>query len=145
MSTEPEPGKSRQGFWAFIRYLFVGGFNTLLDLALFTCFVVVVGLLPVVANVASTTITMCVSYLLNRTIVFRSNNRRASTAAGFVAVTLFSGLLVQSAVIASVMWVGQSYLGAAEFAWFPSFAKICAMGVGMITNFLGYRWLFRQR
>lgn len=127
---------------AFLRYLLVGGFNTLLDLGLFTLFAVVVGIQPLVANVLSTTITLCVSYLLNRVYVFRTARTVQRTLVQFVAVTLISGLVVQSAVIWAVLHVGVLVAPGLSHDVLAPLAKICAMGVGMISNFLGYRWLF---
>jgi putative flippase GtrA len=130
---------------AFLRYLLVGGFNTLLDLGLFTLFAVVVGFQPLVANVLSTSITLCVSYLLNRVFVFRTSRSVQRTAVQFVSVTLISGLVVQSAVIWVVMHLGPMIVPGLSHDILAPLAKICAMGVGMGSNYLGYRWLFNAR
>lgn len=130
---------------AFPRYLLVGGFNTLLDLGLFTLFAVVVGFQPLVANVLSTSITLCVSYLLNRVFVFRTSRSVQRTAVQFVSVTLISGLVVQSAVIWVVMHLGPMIVPGLSHDILAPLAKICAMGVGMGSNYLGYRWLFNAR
>ncbi|MDF1487936.1 GtrA family protein [Tessaracoccus caeni] len=140
----------RLGAWlrargSFLRYALVGGFNSLLDLSLFSLFAVVAHLDVFVANVISTTITMCVSYLLNRFWVFRSDAGWASTAAGFVGVTLFSGLVIQSAVIWTVLQAGATVVPGLPYELLAPIAKACAMGVGMVTNYLGYRWLFGTR
>ncbi|HET9649343.1 MAG TPA: GtrA family protein [Microlunatus sp.] len=128
-----------------LRYLLVGGFNTLLDLALFTVFAVVVHLPPLVANVLSTSITLCISFVLNRVFVFRTERSVQRTVVQFVAVTLFSGLVVQSAVIWGVLHVGAVLVPGLSHDILAPLAKICAMGVGMIFNFLAYRWLFSSR
>ena len=125
-----------------LRYLVVGGFNTLLDLSLFSLFAVVAGLQPLVANVASTCITLCISFVLNRRVVFRSSHGAWKTFVPFVTVTLFSGLVVQSAVIWGVIQLGDIVVPGAPASFVAPMAKVCAMGVGMISNFLGYRWLF---
>jgi putative flippase GtrA len=109
---------------AFLRYLLVGVFNTLLDLGLFSLFAVVVGIHPLVANILSTSITLCVSYLLNRVFVFRTARSVQRTVVQFVAVLIVPDL--SHDVLAPL-------------------AKICAMGVGMGSNYLGYRWLFGSR
>jgi putative flippase GtrA len=130
---------------AFLRYLLVGVFNTLLDLGLFTLFAVVVGLHPLVANILSTSITLCVSYLLNRVFVFRTARSVQRTVVQFVAVTLISGLVVQSAVIWTVIHLGALIVPDLSHDVLAPLAKICAMGVGMGSNYLGYRWLFASR
>lgn len=148
MSQKPLNGPAgRVGSWlrghgSFLRYALVGGFNSLLDLSLFSLFAVLLQLDVLLANVISTTITMCVSYLLNRFWVFRSDAGWASTAAGFVAVTLFSGLVIQSGVIWLVLQAGTTIAPAFPYEFLAPIAKVAAMGVGMVTNYLGYRWLF---
>ena len=130
---------------AFLRYLLVGVFNTLLDLGLFTLFAVVVGLDPLVANILSTCITLCVSYLLNRLFVFRTARSVQRTVVQFVAVTLISGLVVQSAVIWTVMHLGALTVPEVPHDVLAPLAKICAMAVGKGSNYLSHRWLFGLR
>lgn len=128
---------------AFLRYVLVGGLNTLLDVGLFTLLATVVHLYPLLANVISTSITMCVSYVLNRMFVFRSDRSPARTLPQFVVVTLFSALVVQSAVIWVIIHLGSHLLPQVPYNALAPAAKICATVVGMISNYLGYRWLFR--
>ena len=130
---------------AFLRYLLVGGCNTLLDLGLFSLLAVVVGLDLLVANVLSTSVTLCASYLLNRVFVFRTVRSVQRTVVQFVAVTLISGMVIQSAVIWAVMSVGALIVPDLSYDVLAPLAKICAMGVGMGSNYLGYRWLFGSR
>lgn len=124
------------------RYVLVGLFNSALDVALFSLLTLAVGLLPVVSNVISTVLVMTVSFFINRWWVFRSSAKGLDAFARFAAVTLLSGWVVQSAVIVAFLaatdWLVPSL--AAELVT-PA-AKVVAMGVGMIVNFLGYRWLF---
>lgn len=126
----------------FLRYAGVGVITTLLDLTLFSVFALAVGLAPLVANVVSTVITLCVSYLINRWFVFRSDAGAARTFVPFVTVTLFSGLIVQSVVIWAVIHTGHALTPDLSDSWLKPGAKIVAMGVGMVSNYLGYRWLF---
>lgn len=137
-----EPNTRRRAFGELIRYTAVGSFNTLLDLGLFSLLAVVAGAHPLVANVVSTCITLCVSFFLNRRVVFRSSQRLSSTFLPFVGVTLFSGLIIQSAVIWSVIHLAGVVLPGASAALVAPVSKVCAMAVGMVSNFLGYRWLF---
>ncbi|YAL83368.1 DUF6020 family protein [Dermacoccaceae bacterium W4C1] len=123
----------------FLRYASVGVGTTALDLVLFSVFALVVGLNPLLANVISTCITVCVSYLINRMFVFRSQAGAARTFVPFVTVTLFSGLVVQSLVIAGVVAAGTASI---DEVFLKPGAKVVAMAVGMVSNYLGYRWLF---
>lgn len=145
LSTRTASAADNETRGSFLRYLLVGVFNSLLDLGLFTLFAVVVGLHPLIANILSTSITLCVSYLLNRVFVFRTARSVQRTAIQFVAVTLTSGLLVQSAVIWAVLSLGALVVPGLASDILEPVAKACAMGVGMVFNYLGYRWLFGSR
>ncbi|WP_110239987.1 GtrA family protein [Nocardioides gilvus] len=127
------------------RYVLVGLFNSALDVALFSLLALAVGLAPVVSNVVSTVVVMTVSFFLNRAWVFRSETSGVGTYLRFVAVTLFTGLLVQSLVILGVIAVSAELIPALPDAVVTPGAKIAAMAVGMVVNFLGYRWLFSHR
>ncbi|MCL1840651.1 MAG: GtrA family protein [Propionibacteriaceae bacterium] len=130
---------------ALLRYIGVGIFNSLLDLGLYTLFSVAIGIPPLIANIMSTTVTLCVSYFLNRRLVFRSTVGYARSAAQFVVVTLFSGLVVQSCVIWVVTHGAPHVVPQVPSDLVKVVAKLIAMGVGMVTNYVGYHWLFTAR
>lgn len=123
--------------------MLIGGLNSLFDLALFTILNVGLHVNEVVANVTSTSVTMLISYFMNRGFVFRSRHTSWMTAAGFVVVTLFSGWVLQSGVV----WVIITLASAIDIplTWklaISPAAKICAMGVGAVFNYIGYRFVF---
>ena len=124
------------------RYLVVGVFNTALDIALFSALAVWFDVAPVVANVVSTVVVMTVSFFLNRSWVFRAEQAGLGAYVGFVAVTLFSGLVVQSLVIVGVLEAVSSLAPGVPHDLAAPAAKVVAVGVGMVSNFLGYRWVF---
>lgn len=126
------------------RYVVVGVLNTALDLVLFTLLAVAAGVPPVVANVISTVVVMTVSFFVNRSFVFRAQDAGVRAYVGFVAVTLFSGLLVQSLVILGVIAVAGEVLPDLSHDVVAPGAKLVAMGVGMVSNYLGYRWVFGE-
>lgn len=132
----------RIGARSFDRYVLVGLANTALDLALYSTLALAVGFAPVVANVISTVCVMTVSFFVNRAFVFRSSTGGLVAFVRFVSVTLFTGLVVQSAVIVTVIASCDTLLPGLPEAVVTPGAKIVAMGVGMVVNFLGYRWLF---
>lgn len=127
-----------------IRYLVVGLGNTALDLALFTALAVGLDTRPVVANVISTVVVMTISFFVNRSWVFGADDAGARAYAGFVAVTLFSGLVLQSLVILGVLALADAVVPDVSHALVAPAAKVVAMGVGMVSNFLGYRWVFAR-
>lgn len=114
------------------RYLIVGVFNTAFDIALFSALVLAAHLHPLAANTISTVVVMTVSFFLNRLWVFDSEASGWAAFAQFVTITLTTGILIQSAVIMALLALVDQ----------PVAAKITAIGVGMVLNFLGYRWLF---
>lgn len=127
------------------RYLVVGLGNTALDLVLFTVLAVAAGVPPVLANVISTVVVMTISFFLNRSFVFRSEASGPSAYAGFVAVTLFSGLVLQSLVILGVIHLAGAVVPDLSDELVKPAAKVVAMACGMVSNFLGYRWVFGGR
>lgn len=127
------------------RYLVVGLGNTALDLVLFTVLAVAAGVPPVVANVISTVVVMTISFFVNRSFVFRAESAGAAAYVGFVAVTLFSGLVLQSLVILGVIGLADAVVPDLSEGIVKPGAKVVAMGVGMVSNFLGYRWVFSGR
>jgi putative flippase GtrA len=124
------------------RYLVVGLANTALDLALFTVLAVVADVPPVVANVVSTVVVMTVSFFVNRAWVFRAESAGLRAYVGFVSVTLFSGLVLQSLVILGVLAAASGVAPDLSDDLVKPAAKLVAMAVGMVSNFLGYRWVF---
>ena len=128
-----------------LRYGVVGTFNSLLDLGLFSLFSVGLHITVVVANIMSTSIVLCVSYVLNRIIVFRSTKPVRATVVHFVTITLFTGLIVQSGVIWVVIHLGSLVAPHLSHAILAPLAKVCAMGAAMVSNYLGYHWIFRRR
>ena len=93
----------RIGARSFDRYFLVGLFNTGVDLVLFSALTVGVGLSPAVGNTLSTVCVMTMSYFINRAWVFRSSAKGFLTFVRFSAATLFTGLVVQTAVIYAVL------------------------------------------
>ena len=124
------------------RYLVVGLANTALDLALFSLLAVALGVAPVLANVVSTVVVMTVSFFVNRAWVFRAESAGLRAYAGFVTVTLFSGLVLQSLVILGVIAAAGAVVPDLSDGLVEPGAKLVAMAVGMVSNFLGYRYVF---
>lgn len=127
------------------RYLVVGLGNTALDLALFTLLAVALGVAPVLANVISTVVVMTISFFVNRAWVFRAESAGLRSYVGFVSVTLFSGLVLQSLVILGVIAAADAVVPDLSDGLVEPGAKLVAMAVGMVSNFLGYRWVFAER
>ncbi|MCQ2569269.1 MAG: GtrA family protein [Candidatus Saccharibacteria bacterium] len=121
-----------------IRFLLVGGFNTVLDFVIFGTLANVLGLDKVISNIISTAICIAISFVLNFKFVWKSEKSIKSTATGFLIVSLFSAWVVQSAVITVV----SAALGNSAFAKLA--AKACGSVTGMITNYFGYKFIFKK-
>jgi len=128
-----------------LRYLVVGGTNTLLDFALFALFANVLSIYPPLANVLSTAIVVVISFFLNHRFVFRSEHSRRRTAIQFVAITLFNGWVVQAGIIALIVhFVTPGSIGWPD--WLINLgAKVVGTAFSMTLNFLGYRLIFSRR
>ncbi|HMH70437.1 MAG TPA: GtrA family protein [Candidatus Saccharimonadales bacterium] len=130
----------------FVKFLLVGSTNTLIDLTLYFFFSNIIGLNPIIANVLSTGITLCISFFLNHKFVFRSEKKKRSTAIQFVAVTLFNAWIVQSLIIAGVVHsLGNTPFFLSHIWTLNLLAKLCSVGVSFILNFLGYRYIFKMK
>ncbi|MBV7363882.1 GtrA family protein [Actinomycetaceae bacterium TAE3-ERU4] len=134
--------KSGSSFW---RYLIVGVGTSGLDLSLFTLFSVVFEINEVISNIFSTIITVCVSYLINRSFVFNSQKTGWASFFSFAGVTLITGLIIQSFIIWTLISFASYALPSLSPAIVNPAVKICAMGVGAICNYLGYRFIFTEK
>ncbi|MCW2289838.1 GtrA family protein [Leucobacter luti] len=133
------------GDGSILRYALVGIGMSVLDLALFTLCSVVLGANEIIANVVSTILTVCVSYLINRRWVFRADRASWRSFVSFAGVTLVTGLIVQTSVIWAIVHLAPLILPELTPAILLPAAKITAMGVGALMNFIGYRFVFRKR
>lgn len=126
------------------RYLIVGVGTSLLDFTLFNVLSVLIGVPAILSNAISTIVTVCVSYFINRAFVFRAERPTWSSFFSFAGLTLFTGLVLQSAIIAGVL----ALLGAFAPSLGPGLthpiAKTLSMGLGAACNYLGYRWIFSR-
>lgn len=128
-----------------VKFVLVGVTNTVVDFLLYGLLANIVGLHPVAANLISVGICMCMSFVLNMKFVWKSKKSIKQTAPRFFVVTVFTGWGVQGAVIWLVTGLLGGALGFMGVALLNLFAKLCAGGIGMFVNFIGYRTIFRER
>ncbi len=129
---------------SFPRYLVVGVFTSALDFGLFTLLAVGVGIPPVAANIVSTAVTICVSYLINQRWVFRSKKATWGSFVSFASVSLITGMIVQSGVIWAITHAAPTLMPSWNADLVKPGAKIVAMGIGALCNYLGYRTVFHR-
>jgi putative flippase GtrA len=119
----------------FIIYCFVGGINTATDLSAFVFLTTELKMAPVLANVISYMVGLCVSFVLNRTFTFHS-----STFALILAVQVYRFLVI------NVL----SLLGSTAAIWLlsgimvPIAAKLVTIPLVIAWGFFGVRLLVFQ-
>jgi putative flippase GtrA len=137
-----------------VRFAAVGIVNTLVDFLVLNILVFGVGLNKLPANMISVSVAICVSYLLNHTVVFkqvgegRDHKRRIVL---FVLITLVGAFVIQNVVIylfAHVITLPATILqhitDALGFNFSTAFivlntAKLAATVCTMAWNYLLYR------
>ncbi|MGV9769745.1 GtrA family protein [Microbacterium sp. NPDC003461] len=127
-----------------IRFALVGGLNTAVDFAILFL-LRALGVPLIVANTVSTTVGLCVSFLLNRSYTFRSGGGRGRQFALFLVVTLFGLWVLQPLVIVGVGWVLDE-LWTLDENLVLLIGKLAATVVSMTWNYILYaRVVFRHR
>jgi putative flippase GtrA len=134
-----------------MKFALVGGVNTLLDFVLFNFFAHFLELslfgVPSVltAQVISAAIVVPVSYALNRCFTFTSNRPHKETLWQYIGISFFNAWILQTAVIALVVHsAGALGVLGANAVLLDNFAKCCAIGVAMVSNFFFYHRIFER-
>lgn len=119
-----------------LRFLAVGGFNTLLDFGLlFT--LKSLGLPVITANIISTTTAFCFSFFANKKYTFKTTDTDVKREIIlFVAVTLFGLWVLQTIVIKLVTIILSPYHLPPDAVLF--IAKIIATAVTLVWNYVMY-------
>lgn len=135
-----------------VRFFFVGSFNFLLDIVMLNIFISVFGLRVLVANSLSVSIGITASYFLNHRIVFRHPQNYSLKAYGkFFVVTGFSAIIIQDFIIGVLAprvvrvhpgeMVGMFGHSVPAQTIELNVAKIVAVAIGMVWNFLLYKYI----
>lgn len=85
-----------------LRFLVVGVANTLLDIAIFLV-LTAWGVPVIIANMISTAVALCFSFLLNRAYTFRAGPGVVGQAVRFLVVTLVGLWVLQPIIIQAVL------------------------------------------
>ncbi len=127
-------GSSRAG-----RFALVGVANTVIDLLVFGL-LSIAGVPMLVANFVSTSAGMTFGFVAHRSYSFRSAEPWHRTVVPFVLTTGTGLWVVQPIVIWAVAGMLGDLAGESTLTqvWIP---KACAIAVGMVWNFLLYRFV----
>ena len=127
-----------QKHWTLLKFVLVGGTNTLLDFVIYGILANAVSLPAIAANTISTSICMVVSFFLNYQFVWESKKSRLETAPRFLLMSLFSAWIVQNGII----WIVTLIAG--DGAIINLGAKILGIVGGTASNYFGYKWIFKS-
>jgi putative flippase GtrA len=119
-----------------LRFLAVGGFNTLLDFGLL--FLLKAFGLPVItANIISTTIAFCFSFFANKNYTFKATDTNIKREIVlFTVITLFGLWVLQTIIIKAITYVLAPYGLTSDVTLL--IAKLVATVATMIWNYLMY-------
>ena len=122
-----------------LRFGIVGGINTIIDVGLFAIFANVLGVLTEFASIMSTSVAIVFSFFANYYWVWKSKKSKTRTIPQFLVITLTTAWGIQTGVI----WIVKNIVGDGD--WENMFAKVCAIAVGMVVNYLLYKIIFTEK
>lgn len=119
-----------------VRFVIVGGLNTVLDFALLFLFVNL-GINKFVANYLSTGISMIFSFFVNKSFTFKHKEGNAKKQfVLFLAITIAGLWVIQPIVIWIVTGMISPFLDNSQVILF--IAKVIATGASLVWNYLLY-------
>lgn len=119
-----------------IRFVIVGGLNTVLDFALLFLFVNL-GINKFIANYLSTGISMVFSFFVNKSFTFKHKEGNAKKQFVLFLVITIAGLwVIQPIVIWIVTGMISPFLDNSQVILF--IAKVIATGASLVWNYLLY-------
>lgn len=143
-----------------VRFVCVGGTNTLLDLIMLNSLVLIIGLPVLLANTISVAIGISISFFLNRKFVFKDSDRSAifKKYVQFFLVTGISVLVIQNTTIyllgnmlgwkdigvhALLTHIGLGQISSRVINL--NIAKATAVLIGMVWNFMLYNLMIFKK
>jgi putative flippase GtrA len=138
-----------------VRFLLAGCCNTALDFLILNVLTLALGLPVLLANSISVMFGISISYALNHFFVFRYPYKISwKKFLSFFALTGFSSLILQNVIIFLFEMFFDSRFGNSllllpdaegRHVLALNIAKLCAVMVGLVWNFLAYRFIvFRK-
>lgn len=133
-----------------VRFGIVGASLTLLDLLLYHVLanVVRVSFFDMPSSICAvwlgTPLVITLNFFISHKFVWRSSTSKRRTFVPFFGLNLTTGMVVQPLVINGVLW----FFSTVDYVLVSTdltniFAKCIAVGVGMILNFFGAKYLFK--
>ncbi len=137
------------------KFVSVGIINTLVDIGFFNLFRRFKKFTATTASYVSTTIAMIGSYFLNKSWTFASQGNSTTEAVKFFATTILGIYIIHNGIVylltKKVLWPGKLALKIVRFFPFlnklsdsfitDNFAKVCAIAITLVYNFIVYKFL----
>ena len=137
------------------KFVSVGIINTLVDLGFFNLFRRFKKFTATTASYVSTTIAMIGSYFLNKSWTFASKGSSTTEAVKFFAITILGIYVIHNGIVylltKKVLWPGKLALKIVRVFPFlnklsdtfvtDNFAKVCAIAITLVYNFIAYKFL----
>lgn len=140
--------KKHRSVLQFIKFGLVGVTNTAIDFGVLNFLMWVTkiykGPYILIFNTFSFAAAVVNSYILNKFWTFQEKSRRGIPwqFLKFVIISIV-GALLNSSIVFSVTTFVSPFLGISQEIW-ANFAKVLATAVGLIWNFIGYKfWAFK--
>ena len=127
-------------------FFMVGLVNTAVDITIYLL-LLKVGLVIVLANIISTSITLMLGYQLHKRATFKDQTTSKNSRFKFLIITLIGLWLLQPVAIYAVLWLlhtdaisaGLNQLYGSFSMYYDFVAKLAATSVPMIWNYVLYR------
>lgn len=134
----------RNNFRQKIRFGLVGIANTLIDFAIFGV-LTTLGFNAILVNYISTTAALIFSYVTNKKFTFQNTNSDIKKeGARFLLFTLAGLWILQPAIILCSVELAQRILGLRADMYVYWGAKLCAVVVTLVWNYVTYsRYVFK--
>lgn len=121
------------------KFAAVGALNTTIDFLIFIL-LAAFGMMPIFANIISTSCGMVCSFILNRSFVFGPSSAKAHhEILKFLLITLSGLWIIQSAVIFSSNTLLNSLFSIDSGIIMNTISKILATGVSLVWNYYWYK------
>jgi putative flippase GtrA len=121
-----------------VRFVLVGGFNTVVDFTIYNLASQLLGLALPLANMISTVIAMSISFVLNKKWTFNSQSKNyAREVVLFFIFTLIGIWIIQSGLI----WLIENWLLSQldwQNFWLKNGVKVVATLPSLVWNYLAY-------
>lgn len=131
--------------YMFVRFIIVGIANTIVGLSVMYLLLHAAGLSYWMATFLGNSVGACVSFFLNRSFTFRSQNAVLSSMIRFVSVILFCYFISYSIGKNLVEWLlGHSMFLKSSVK--TDIAVLFSTGLYTVLNYIGQKWfVFRRK